>query len=71
MTDWMVERNQDLGSYSYAADMKKIDDDGALDLFCRWSTWSRPTPAWSGPPRTASRPASSTRRPASTCSCAW
>jgi alkanesulfonate monooxygenase SsuD/methylene tetrahydromethanopterin reductase-like flavin-dependent oxidoreductase (luciferase family) len=32
MTDWMIERNQDLGSYSYAADMKKIDDEGALDL---------------------------------------
>ena len=32
MTDWMVERNQDLGSYAYAADMKKIDDEGALDL---------------------------------------
>ena len=32
MTDWMIERNQDLGSYAYAADMKKIDDEGALDL---------------------------------------
>jgi alkanesulfonate monooxygenase SsuD/methylene tetrahydromethanopterin reductase-like flavin-dependent oxidoreductase (luciferase family) len=32
MTDWMIERKQDLGSYSYAADMKKIDDEGALDL---------------------------------------
>jgi alkanesulfonate monooxygenase SsuD/methylene tetrahydromethanopterin reductase-like flavin-dependent oxidoreductase (luciferase family) len=32
MTDWMIERKQDLGSYAYAADMKKIDDEGALDL---------------------------------------
>ncbi len=32
MTDWMIERKQDLGTYSYAADMKKIDDEGALDL---------------------------------------
>ena len=32
MTDWMAERNQDLGSYAYAADMKKIDDEGLLDL---------------------------------------
>jgi alkanesulfonate monooxygenase SsuD/methylene tetrahydromethanopterin reductase-like flavin-dependent oxidoreductase (luciferase family) len=32
MTDWMTERKQDLGSYAYAADMKKIDDEGALDL---------------------------------------
>ncbi len=32
MTDWMIERQQDLGSYAYAADMKRIDDEGALDL---------------------------------------
>jgi alkanesulfonate monooxygenase SsuD/methylene tetrahydromethanopterin reductase-like flavin-dependent oxidoreductase (luciferase family) len=32
VTDWMAERNQDLGSYSYAADMKAHDDDGSLDL---------------------------------------
>jgi len=32
LTDWMAERNQDLGSYSYAADMKKTDDEGTLDL---------------------------------------
>jgi len=32
MTDWMVERHQDLGSYAYAADMKRIDDEGSLDL---------------------------------------
>jgi len=32
MTDWMAERHQDLGSYAYAADMKKIDEEGALDL---------------------------------------
>ncbi len=32
LTDWMAERKQDLGSYSYAADMKKTDDEGTLDL---------------------------------------
>ena len=32
VTDWMAERNQDLDSYSYAADMKAHDDDGSLDL---------------------------------------
>jgi alkanesulfonate monooxygenase SsuD/methylene tetrahydromethanopterin reductase-like flavin-dependent oxidoreductase (luciferase family) len=32
MTDWMVERRQDLGSYAYAADMKKFADEGALEL---------------------------------------
>jgi alkanesulfonate monooxygenase SsuD/methylene tetrahydromethanopterin reductase-like flavin-dependent oxidoreductase (luciferase family) len=32
MTDWMLENRQELGSYAYAADMKKIDDEGALDL---------------------------------------
>lgn len=32
MTDWMLERDQSLGSYSYAADMKKIDEEGGLDL---------------------------------------
>jgi alkanesulfonate monooxygenase SsuD/methylene tetrahydromethanopterin reductase-like flavin-dependent oxidoreductase (luciferase family) len=32
MTDWMLEREQSLGSYSYAADMKKIDEEGGLDL---------------------------------------
>jgi alkanesulfonate monooxygenase SsuD/methylene tetrahydromethanopterin reductase-like flavin-dependent oxidoreductase (luciferase family) len=32
MTDWMIERQQDLGSYAYAAEMKKFDDEGALDL---------------------------------------
>ena len=28
LTDWMAERNEELGTYSYAADMKKTDDDG-------------------------------------------
>ena len=28
----MAERNQDLGTYAYAADMKKTDDEGLLDL---------------------------------------
>ncbi len=32
VAEWMAERNQDLGNYGYAADMKKIDDDGSLDL---------------------------------------
>jgi alkanesulfonate monooxygenase SsuD/methylene tetrahydromethanopterin reductase-like flavin-dependent oxidoreductase (luciferase family) len=32
LTDWMAERKQDLGNYSYAADMKKRDDEGTLDL---------------------------------------
>ncbi len=32
LTDWMIERQQDLGSYSYSADMKKVDEDGTLDL---------------------------------------
>ncbi len=32
LTDWMAERNEELGSYSYAADMKKTDDEGTLDL---------------------------------------
>ena len=32
LTDYMAERNQELGSYSYAAEMKSHDDEGALDL---------------------------------------
>jgi hypothetical protein len=28
----MAERQQDLGNYHYAADMKKVSDDGSLDL---------------------------------------
>jgi len=32
LTDWMAERNQELGTYSYAADMKSHDDQGLLDL---------------------------------------
>jgi len=32
LTDWMAERKQELGSYAYAADMKKTDDSGMLDL---------------------------------------
>jgi alkanesulfonate monooxygenase SsuD/methylene tetrahydromethanopterin reductase-like flavin-dependent oxidoreductase (luciferase family) len=32
LTDWMAERNQELGSYSYAAEMKSRDDEGLLDL---------------------------------------
>ncbi len=32
LTDWMAERNQELGSYSYAADLKKTEDAGLLDM---------------------------------------
>ena len=32
VADWMAERQQDLGNYGYAADMKKTDDQGLLDL---------------------------------------
>jgi alkanesulfonate monooxygenase SsuD/methylene tetrahydromethanopterin reductase-like flavin-dependent oxidoreductase (luciferase family) len=32
LTDWMAERNQELGSYAYAAEMKSHDDQGMLDL---------------------------------------
>jgi alkanesulfonate monooxygenase SsuD/methylene tetrahydromethanopterin reductase-like flavin-dependent oxidoreductase (luciferase family) len=32
LTAMMAERNQELGNYAYAADMKKHDDEGALDL---------------------------------------
>jgi alkanesulfonate monooxygenase SsuD/methylene tetrahydromethanopterin reductase-like flavin-dependent oxidoreductase (luciferase family) len=32
LTDWMAERHQDLGNYSYAAEMKSHDDQGMLDL---------------------------------------
>ena len=32
VAEWMEERNQDLGNYNYAADMRKTSDDGSLDL---------------------------------------
>jgi alkanesulfonate monooxygenase SsuD/methylene tetrahydromethanopterin reductase-like flavin-dependent oxidoreductase (luciferase family) len=32
LTDWVAERNQELGNYSYAAEMKAHDESGALDL---------------------------------------
>jgi alkanesulfonate monooxygenase SsuD/methylene tetrahydromethanopterin reductase-like flavin-dependent oxidoreductase (luciferase family) len=32
LTEWMKERNEDLGTYAYAAEMKNVDDSGALDL---------------------------------------
>lgn len=32
LTDWMAERHQELGNYSYAADMHAHDQSGALDL---------------------------------------
>jgi alkanesulfonate monooxygenase SsuD/methylene tetrahydromethanopterin reductase-like flavin-dependent oxidoreductase (luciferase family) len=32
VAEWMAERQEDLGNYAYAADMKKTDDEGMLDL---------------------------------------
>jgi alkanesulfonate monooxygenase SsuD/methylene tetrahydromethanopterin reductase-like flavin-dependent oxidoreductase (luciferase family) len=32
MADLMAERNQDLGNYAYAADLRAVADDGSLDL---------------------------------------
>jgi alkanesulfonate monooxygenase SsuD/methylene tetrahydromethanopterin reductase-like flavin-dependent oxidoreductase (luciferase family) len=32
LTDWMAERSESLGTYAYAADMKKTDEEGSLDL---------------------------------------
>jgi alkanesulfonate monooxygenase SsuD/methylene tetrahydromethanopterin reductase-like flavin-dependent oxidoreductase (luciferase family) len=32
LTEWMKERNQDLGTYAYAAEMKSVDETGMLDL---------------------------------------
>jgi alkanesulfonate monooxygenase SsuD/methylene tetrahydromethanopterin reductase-like flavin-dependent oxidoreductase (luciferase family) len=32
MADMMADRGQDLGNYAYAADMRKVADDGSLDL---------------------------------------
>jgi alkanesulfonate monooxygenase SsuD/methylene tetrahydromethanopterin reductase-like flavin-dependent oxidoreductase (luciferase family) len=32
VSGWMDERHEDLGTYSYAADMKAVDEDGSLDL---------------------------------------
>ena len=32
LSDMMAERNQELGTYAYAADMKQHDDEGLLDL---------------------------------------
>jgi alkanesulfonate monooxygenase SsuD/methylene tetrahydromethanopterin reductase-like flavin-dependent oxidoreductase (luciferase family) len=32
VAEWMAERQQELGNYDYAADMKKTDDEGMLDL---------------------------------------
>ena len=70
VTDWMAERQQALGSYSYAADMKSHADDGSLDLLSLEyliatdaCVLGRPTNAW--------RRAASTRRPVSTCCSAW
>jgi alkanesulfonate monooxygenase SsuD/methylene tetrahydromethanopterin reductase-like flavin-dependent oxidoreductase (luciferase family) len=32
VAEWMAERNQSLGNYDYAAEMKQHSDDGSLDL---------------------------------------
>jgi alkanesulfonate monooxygenase SsuD/methylene tetrahydromethanopterin reductase-like flavin-dependent oxidoreductase (luciferase family) len=32
VAEWMSERNQDLGNYAYAGDMKNVDEQGMLDL---------------------------------------
>ncbi len=32
LATWMAEKKKDLGSYAYAADMKNVDEAGALDL---------------------------------------
>ncbi len=32
VAEWMAERDQELGNYAYAADMKQVSDDGSLDL---------------------------------------
>jgi len=32
LATWMAEKKRDLGSYAYAADMKNVDEAGALDL---------------------------------------
>ncbi|HXW39509.1 MAG TPA: LLM class flavin-dependent oxidoreductase, partial [Acidimicrobiales bacterium] len=32
MAGWMAERGQDLGSYAYAAELQKTDEEGLLDL---------------------------------------
>jgi alkanesulfonate monooxygenase SsuD/methylene tetrahydromethanopterin reductase-like flavin-dependent oxidoreductase (luciferase family) len=32
LSDWMAERKEGLGTYAYAADMKKSDSEGTLDL---------------------------------------
>jgi len=32
VAEWMEEREQALGTYDYAADMRKVSDDGSLDL---------------------------------------
>lgn len=31
MAEWMAEEGRDLGNYSYAGDLKKVDDEGLLD----------------------------------------
>ena len=58
-------------SYSYAADMKKSDDEGTARSPDSSNISWMPTPASWARPTSASRPAGSTRRPASTSCSAW
>jgi alkanesulfonate monooxygenase SsuD/methylene tetrahydromethanopterin reductase-like flavin-dependent oxidoreductase (luciferase family) len=32
VAEWLQEKEEDLGTYDYAGDAKKLDDDGMLDL---------------------------------------
>ena len=32
LAGWMKEQQKDLGNYAYAADMRSVDESGALDL---------------------------------------
>ena len=71
LTELMAERNQELGNYAYAADMKSHDDQGMLDL-TQPGVPDGLQRLRAGHPRgvRGGLPAS-TRRPGSTCCCAW
>ena len=53
LTDWMAEQKQDLGNYSYAADMKSYGRPGNAGPADASSTWSTRTRASSGLLRSA------------------
>ena len=67
---WMKERDQDLGNYAYAGDMRAHDEQGLLDHLTLDYLTSTTTRACSGRPTSASTRAAATKRPASTCCCA-